>query len=89
MKFNLSPPCVIIYKTDLGLRDGMTIYGESKGFVVWIRNDMIYDKGVLEHELEHVRQAWKGLILFHMILLWIPSYRTWCEKKATEKQNSF
>jgi hypothetical protein len=89
MKLNLFPPCVIIYKLELGSRDNKTIYGLSKGFMVWIRKDVAEDRGVLEHELEHVRQAWRGLILFHMILLLIPSYRTWCEKKAVEKQNSF
>jgi hypothetical protein len=42
----------------------------------------------LQHEFEHVRQAWRGLIIFHLFLLAIPKYRVWCEKKAMEVQEN-
>jgi hypothetical protein len=83
---SMNPLSIILYRPDLGTRNGETIYGEAKGFVIWIREDMRGDKGVLEHELEHVRQFWKHGLLIHMILLWYPPYRAWCEKKALEKQ---
>ena len=86
MKFNFKPPCLIFYKDDLGLEDGNTIYGKAKGFVVWIRTDMKGHQEILEHEFEHIRQFWM-LGWFHMIFLWIPSYRRWVEKKAYEVQN--
>lgn len=82
MKLNLSPLCLIFYKPDLGTRNGEVIYGEAKGPFIWLREDCLDDAGILNHELEHVRQAWRGLIIFHTILLWIPAYREWCEKKA-------
>jgi hypothetical protein len=86
MKFNLSPPCIIFYRPDLGLRNGETIYGEAKSFVVWIRDDVKDDKGVLEHELEHVRQFWRHGLIIHMILLWYPPYRAWTEQQAMDVQ---
>jgi hypothetical protein len=85
MKLNVRPLCLIFYRPDLGLRDGLTIYGLAKGPVIWIRNDVADDVGVLNHELEHVRQFWR-LGWFHFLFLWIPAYRKWTEKKALEKQ---
>jgi hypothetical protein len=76
---------LIFYRPDLGLRDGLTIYGEAKGPVVWILESVKDDVGVLNHELEHVRQFWR-LGIFHPLLLWIPAYRRWAERKALEKQ---
>ena len=83
---NLWPPALIIYKPDLGLRNGKVIYGTTRGPVVWIREDTKEDKGVLAHELEHVRQFWCYGLLIHMVLLNFPSYRAWTEVKAMEKQ---
>lgn len=85
MKLRLSPLCVILYKDDLGLRDGDIIYGSAKGPIISIRNDVKDDKGVLEHEFEHVRQFWH-LGWFHMLFLWIPAYRAWTEREALIKQ---
>jgi hypothetical protein len=79
-------------KPDLGTQDGKMIYGLSKGPIVWMRQDIMDSHPVdsknecLQHEFEHVRQAWSGLIVFHMLLLYIPKYRAWCEKKAMEVQ---
>jgi hypothetical protein len=53
---------------------------------MWVRNDVVGDKCILAHEYEHIRQAWRGLIIFHMLLLYIPKYRAWCEKKAMKVQ---
>jgi hypothetical protein len=86
MKFNLSPPCLIFYRPDLGLRDGQIMYGEAKGPFVWIREDVKDDKGILAHELEHARQFWAWGLIIHMLLLWIPRYRAWSERKAYTKQ---
>jgi hypothetical protein len=85
MKLNLNPLCLITYKPDLGTRDGETIYGLTRGFCVWIREDVRDDEGILKHELEHIRQFWK-MGIFHMILLNFPAYRARCEKRAMERQ---
>jgi hypothetical protein len=91
MKLNLRPLCLIFYRKDLGLRDGLTIYGEAKGFVVWIRQDIMdahpdpEHNDALQHEFEHVRQAWKRGI-FHMIMLNYPPYRAKCEREALIRQ---
>jgi hypothetical protein len=88
MKLNLSPLCLIFYRSDLGLDkdNNKPILGLAKGPIVWILESSKNDKGVLAHELEHVRQAWRGLIIFHALLLFIPAYDKWCEKKAMEAQ---
>jgi hypothetical protein len=88
MKINWSPLCLIFYKDELGLRGGKVIYGEAKGPIIWIRKDEIDNKGVLEHEFEHVRQAWRGFLIFHSLLLWIPAYREWTEVEAMKKQRA-
>jgi len=92
MKLNLNPPCFIIVKPDLGKRDGETIMGITRGPFVWMRQDIMDthpddDKNeCLQHEYEHVRFVWYGLIVFHYMLA-IPAYREWCEKKCMEVQN--
>jgi hypothetical protein len=82
MKLNLWPLCFISYNSDLGRRDGKVVYGRSYACFVKIRKDVADDKGILAHELEHVRQAWCGLLILHWILLYYPAYRAWCEKRA-------
>jgi hypothetical protein len=86
MKLNLRPLCVILYRPDLGTKNGLPIYGYNQGPVVWIRNDVVDDPGVLAHELEHVRQAWRGLLIFHSLLLCYPPYRAWTEREAMKVQ---
>jgi hypothetical protein len=85
MKINWKPFCLISYKPDLGTEDGKTIYGKARWFFVTIREDERDNQGVLEHELEHVKQFW-SLGIFHGLLLWVPQYKAWTEKKAYEKQ---
>jgi hypothetical protein len=88
MKLNLSPLCLIFYRQYLGVINGNPIYGSAKGPIVWIRNDAIGDECILAHELEHIRQFWKHGLIIHMMLLWIPSYRAWCEAAAAKVQNA-
>jgi len=71
MKLNIYPLCLIFYRPDLGTRNGAPIFGLSKDPIVWIREDAKGDACILAHELEHIRQAWRGLIIIHMILLWL------------------
>jgi hypothetical protein len=83
MKLNLWPLCFISYKFDLGRNDaGQVVYGRSYACFIKIRKDVADDKGILAHELEHVRQAWRLLLIGHALLLYYPPYRAWCERKA-------
>jgi hypothetical protein len=87
MKMNIFPLCVIIYKPSLGTRDGQEILGEAIGPVVWIREDVKDDKGIMAHEMWHVRQSWKTLIIGHWILhAFSAKYRVWCEEQAALAQ---
>lgn len=87
MKLNLWPLCLIFYRPDLGKRNGLQILGTTKPPFVWIREDCRADESTLRHELWHVGQAWRMLLIFHYLLLWVPRYRAWCEKKAEEACN--
>lgn len=85
MKFNLNPPCVILYRDTLGRnKAGETIYGLTRGPVVWIVKGT--NKGVLAHEFEHVKQWWMHGLFVHSLLLRVPRYRAWCEAKAMKVQ---
>lgn len=94
MRLNIKPLCFIIVKPDLGKRNGETLLGITRGPIVWMRQDIMdthpddAKNECLQHEFEHVRQAWRGLIIFHLFLLAIPKYRVWCEKKAMEVQEN-
>lgn len=45
------------------------------------------DAALHEHELEHVEQAWRGLLVIHgvLYLVW-PPYRLWAEVCAYRRQ---
>lgn len=45
------------------------------------------DAGIHMHELEHVEQAWRLLLIFHSLAyLLIRKYRLWAEVKAYRRQ---
>ncbi len=57
MKFNLWPPCLVIYTADLPEDIG----GDAGFLCVWMRPKYAGDEGLLRHELTH---EWQGIILF-------------------------
>ena len=85
MKLHLTPPCLIFYRDDLGKNDkGEKIYGYARWFLVYLLTGS--NKGVLEHELEHVRQFWKLGIIHGLRIKYDKAYLARCEKEAMEKQ---
>lgn len=57
--------------------------GFSPLVCIFIKNVCRGDEGLHQHELEHIRQAYKTLLLPHALLylLWGP-YRQWAEVEA-------
>ena len=77
-------PPAFVYYTD-ALPDG--VGGEARAFIVRIRPVYKDDSGILAHELEHVRQAWCGLLLGHALLYqFVRRYRQWAEIRAYREQ---
>jgi len=64
MTLNLWPPALVIF-TDRLPDD---IGGQARGPVVFIKNKYATDTGLLMHELEHVKQWWSMLCVFHSLL---------------------
>lgn len=66
-----------------------TRWGDARtnGFVIRVRRRLSQDEGVIRHELVHVKQWYRMLILFHPILyaVW-PKYRIWSEAEAFREQ---
>jgi hypothetical protein len=57
------------------------------GPLIFIRPKYREDHGLYMHELEHVKQSFAGLIVFHVCLyLLAPKYRLWCEVQAYKAQ---
>ena len=61
--------------------------GIHKFFFILIRPIYKEDKGLLAHEVEHVKQAWIGLLLGHQLLYTLSQrYRLYCEVAAYKEQ---
>ena len=86
MQFNFVPPALIFY-TGWGLSDGVA--GASNGPVVRIRPNLVSDRGLLMHELEHVRQWWITLGLGPLAYLVSRHYRRWSESRAYRVQMNY
>jgi len=76
-------PAVIIYK-----KIAKPFVGKAHAMVVFIDPNYIGDKGLLEHELVHVKQFYR--FPFHGLLYKFNSwYRLKCEVEAYKKQLEF
>ena len=82
MNINLFPPALIFF-TD-NLPDG--VGGRANGPVVRIKTKYERDFGMIEHELEHVRQWWVTLGLHPFLYACSKTYRLWSEASAYAKQ---
>lgn len=63
--------------------------GMANAFVVRIRPKYRDDKGLIAHELEHVRQFWVTLGLHGIFYMLSKRYRLWSEIRAYRVQLSF
>ena len=80
-------PAFVTY-SDKGLAPD--IGGRAKAFYIRIRPRYKDDIGILEHELQHVRQAYKGLLLIHILRYrYSAKYKFKCEVEAYALQNTF
>ena len=78
-------PALVITISD----DRPMSWGDARtnGFVVRVRKFRSADEGVIRHELVHVKQWYRMLLIFHPLLyrLW-PRYRIWSEAEAFREQ---
>jgi len=72
-------PAFVFYGTKV---DG----GEARGMIIRINEKYLSDRGILEHELVHVRQFYKLPIIHSLFYLLIKSYRYECELEAYAEQ---
>ena len=83
MKLNALPPALILYTDNLPEDVG----GRTNGFVIRIRPRYMNDEGIHRHELEHVKQNWRGLFIIHTLLYsFVRQYRLWAEVQAYHQQ---
>lgn len=60
-----------------------TSAGRAYGPVILIRKGYENDIGIMEHELEHVRQWWvHGLLIHSLMYIFSQRYRQWSEVRA-------
>ena len=86
MKLNAWPPALVVYTDNLPEGVG----GRANAFVVRLRPEYANDEGMLQHELEHVKQAYASLLVLHPLAYrFIKAYRFWAEMKAYERQMQF
>jgi len=73
------------YTDDMAANTG----GYAKAWFIRIRPKYKDDKGILYHELCHVKQFWK-LGIFHLgLYTWNQAYRLKCEVEAYKEQLKF
>lgn len=76
-------PAIVIYTDRLKFWQA----GAANAMIVRIRPHYKNDEGLLAHELEHVKQAYRGILIIHALLyLFAPKYRFWAEVQAYRKQ---
>ncbi len=85
MKINPWPLALIFTRKTLGTKGGLQRLGKEYGPIVFLLED--YSEKDLKHALWHVGQAWRGLIIIHALLLFIPEYKAWGERKAQEAES--
>lgn len=70
MKINLTPPALIFIVESLPRNTG----GCANGPVVRLLTKYENDKGILQHELEHVKQYWSLNLKFTIVLLALATF---------------
>jgi hypothetical protein len=86
MRFSFRFPALIFYVNKVQKGKGYVVRGKTIGPVVIIGTSYEKDRGLLEHEIEHVRQFWTHGLFIHSYLYLIRKYRLWCECMAYYKQ---
>ena len=74
----------LVFYTDFGVPQGSA--GCARGPVAFIRPEYRDDKGLLAHELEHVKQWWLTFGLHSFLYLLVPFYRLNSEVEAYKVQ---
>jgi len=60
--------------------------GTARAMFIWIRPSYKNDKGLLEHELVHVRQFWRNPLFFGLLYRFSEKYRFNSEVEAYREQ---
>lgn len=80
--FGLIPVPVFYTDSNLGGYDARDYW-----LFIRMKKAFKHDEGLHQHELKHIEQTWKGLVVIHFALyhLW-KRYRMRCEVKAYRRQ---
>lgn len=74
-----------VFYAEFGVPEGAA--GCARGPLVFIRPSHRDDRGILAHELCHVKQAFIGLFVAHALFYaLVPKYRLWSEVEAYREQ---
>lgn len=80
-------PAIILYVNTVQKGKGYVVRGKAAAFLVIIGNSYVRDKGLLAHELKHVKDWWTHGLLIHNILYGaIRHYRLHAECRAYFEQ---
>lgn len=82
MKWDIVFPAIVFYVEDVG--DGFA--GKANAFIVRIKERYKDDKGLLVHEVVHVKQWFMTLGLHSILYKFFKGYRYLAEIKAYRKQ---
>jgi len=91
MKINWWPFALIFYTDNLpedpAVPPTWRLAGCASNFIVRIRPEYRGDEGLLAHELVHIGQGWKLLMIGHSLLYrFSAKYRLWAEVSAYKVQ---
>jgi hypothetical protein len=88
MEIKLIFPAIVFYtQSNVRKHTGYIVRGKAAAFLIFINAIYKYDKGLLAHELTHVKQWWtRGLLIHNILYGAIPRYRLWAEAKAYHTQ---
>ena len=91
MKVNWWPFALIFYTDNLPVDSAVPptwrLAGTQRGFIVSLRPEYRGDEGLLAHELVHIGQAWRLLMIGHALLyLFNRRYKLWAEVQAYREQ---
>ena len=87
MKIKLWPLALIFYVNKIKSDSTGVTHGIANAFVVRIVNSHAQDKGLLVHELTHVKRFWlHGLLVELVLYRFFPRYRLSAEAEAYARQ---
>jgi hypothetical protein len=63
-------------------KSGLKVRGNANGIRILVANGIHWQQSTVEHEYEHIRQAWMAFLFGYWFFGWIKPYNRWRETKA-------